>query len=110
MSKQDKIEKSQKQKAVLITKDSATVAAVLNKTGTDTTVSAIVGERFWQIAGTQIYSRKKEELNDVRRAKNLEAGTPEFTYTGEGESKTRIATDSNTWRFRVTKGPDHPVA
>jgi hypothetical protein len=108
MSKQDKIEAARKQKAVLVTKPKSTLEQIGK--AIFEVATAKIGERFYKIAGTQVYGRKKEELKDIRRSMNLEAGTPEFTYTGEDESKTRIATDSNTWRFRVTKGPDHPAA
>lgn len=100
------------QKAALVSpKVLGTAVLTQDETGTVTGHVKIpkAGERYWQIKGTEIYARTKEELKDVRRSKNLEAATPEFTYEGEGDSKTRKATDANTWRFRVTKGPDHPA-
>jgi outer membrane lipoprotein-sorting protein len=99
MSKQDKIEAAQKAKATLVTKPKETA---VTDTATKTTFhqNPAVGECFWQIAGTQIYSRKKEELKSVRSQMNTNAGTPEIEFN--------LPTPSNTWKFRITKGPNHP--
>lgn len=105
MSKQDKIEKSQEAKASRVTE----VKTVMPASATFT--SASVGQRYWQINGTQYYSQKKEDLKSVRRVLNLQGGINEVEadiVEGKIVVDKVAAVPPKDWKFHVSKGPDHP--
>lgn len=60
----------------------------------------------WKIKGTDHFGSTKEELKAKRRELNAAAGIHEV----ETKVKDQIlpANPSNTWPYRITKGPAHP--
>ena len=64
------------------------------------------GKRVYAIRGTDITGESKEELKAKRAELNLAAGFAEVETKKDKE--TIPAAPSNTWPYRITKGPDHP--
>lgn len=58
-------------------------------------------KKFYQITGTNIFGATKEELKSQRNQLNADALKLE-------EGKKLSDTNSNTWPFRIAKGPEHP--
>lgn len=55
-----------------------------------------MSKKLWQITGTNEFGSSKEELKKLRTQLNRDTGVDEKE------------TDSNKWKFRITKGPEHP--
>lgn len=64
------------------------------------------GKRIYAIRGTDITGESKEELKAKRAELNLAAGFAEVETKKDKE--VIAASPSNTWPYRITKGPDHP--
>lgn len=77
-----------------------------NKQNITRPANAVRGTRIYAIRGTDITGSSKEELKAKRAELNLAAGFAEVETKKDKE--VIPAAPSNTWPYRITKGPDHP--
>jgi hypothetical protein len=68
--------------------------------------TVVTSAQAWKISGTNNFGSTKEELKARRRELNASEGVHEVDVTIEGQNY--LAAPSNSWPYRITKGPGHP--